>query len=66
MNKNGNIVYRGVFSGVRYKDGKFYASFSSTGIKEVPQGLDGKTKICNMTTEEFESIPRLDGLYART
>ena len=61
-NKNGNIVYNGSFAGVRYSRGKFYAHFSY-GIKEVPKGDDGHTKICDMSIKEFEKLPRVDGLY---
>ena len=54
-NKNGNLVYLGYYSGVRYKDGKFYAGFDRHSIREVPQDK-GTSQRCDMTRTEFQTL----------
>lgn len=58
MNKNGNIVYLGIFRHARYFDGRFYTAFTN-GVREIPNGSGSSIRQSEMTKEQFYKLPKV-------
>jgi len=61
--KHGNIKYTGGFTGVRHYNGKFYARFSDSNIREVPQGNGGSTCPAPFGRDKFDTLPTVRRTY---
>lgn len=57
--KQGNIIYSGGFTGVRYHNSKFYARFSADHIREVPQDNGGSIRQAPFGSDVFDTFPRV-------